>query len=117
VTTATRHKLDDLAVGAPSLTLGEDFVASGRQHLVELSRIQWPSPKYRGRYVEFAHDILGIRLWSLRDAGITDPESGGQVEICEAVAQHSRVAVASGQKIGKTTVEAVVDVMITRMSS
>lgn len=108
MTIATRHKLDDLAGGAPSPTLGEDFVASGRQHLVELSRIQWPSPKYRGRYVEFAHDILGIKLWSLRDAGIEDPESGGQVEICEAVAEHSRVSVASGQKIGKTTVEVVV---------
>jgi phage terminase large subunit len=107
VTLATRHKLDDLAVGAPSLTLGEDFVASGRQYLVELSRIQWPSPKYRGRYVEFAYDILGIELWSL-DPSISDPLSGGQVEICEAVAQHSRVAVASGQKIGKTTVEVVV---------
>lgn len=107
MTIAKRHKLADLSGESQFVTLAEDFVASGRQYLEELSRTQWPSPKYRGRYVEFAHDILGIELWSL-DPSINDPESGGQVEICEACAKYERVAVASGQKIGKTTVEAVI---------
>lgn len=108
MTLAKRHKLDDLAAGASLVTLADDFVSSGKQYLTELSRIQWPSPKYRGKYVEFANDILGLELWSSRELGITDPRSGGQVEICEACATHDRVAVASGQKIGKTTVEAVI---------
>lgn len=107
MTIAKRHKLEDLNASATALTLREDFVGAADQRLVLLSRTQWPSPKYRYKYVEFAHDILGIELWSL-DPSINDPESGGQVEICQACATHERVAVASGQKIGKTTVEAVV---------
>jgi phage terminase large subunit len=108
MTIAKRHKLDDLAASSPNVELWEDWGDAFAQHAVELSRIRWPSPKYRGKYVEFARDILGINLWSINDVGIVDPESGGQVEICEACATHERVAVASGQKIGKTTVEAVI---------
>jgi phage terminase large subunit len=108
MTLAKRHKLDDLRAGAPELTLHADFVSAADQRILELSRIRWPSPKYRGRYVEFAYDILGIELWSSAELGVTDPESGGQVEICKACSDHERVAVASGQKIGKTAVEVVV---------
>lgn len=108
MTLAKRHKLDDLAASAPEVTLHADFVSAADQRIVTLSRTRWPSPKYRGKYVEFAHDILGIELWSSEEWGIEDPESGGQVEICRACAEHERVAVASGQKIGKTTVEAVI---------
>jgi hypothetical protein len=108
VTIAKRHRLDDLAGDAQLVTLAEDFVASGRQYLAELSRIKWPSPVYRGRYRAFAHDILGIELWSTRELGIEDPDAAGQVEIAELVAAHERVAIAGGQKIGKTTLEAVI---------
>lgn len=108
MTLAKRHKLDDLAGDAQLVTLSQDFVASGRQYLEELSRIKWPSPKYRGRYREFARDILGIELWSTRELGIDDLEAAGQVEIAELVAENERVAIAGGQKIGKTTLEAVI---------
>src|SRR5262245_60230637 len=108
MTLAKRHKLDDLAGAAPELTLLDDFVSAAEQRLTTISRIRWPSPVYRGRYVEFARDILGIELWSSEAWGITGPGTGGQVEICKACAEHERVAVASGQKIGKTTVEAVI---------
>ena len=107
MTLAKRHKLGDLATSAPELTLLDDFRGAAAARLTAISRIRWPSPIYRGRYVDFARDILGVELWSL-DPSIDDPRSGGQVEICQACAEHERVAVASGQKIGKTTVEAVI---------
>lgn len=108
MTIAKRHKLDDLAGDASELTLLDDFTSAVDQRLTAISRIRWPSPLYRGRYVDFARDILGLELWSSEAWGITGPGTGGQVEICKACAEHERVAVASGQKIGKTTVEAVI---------
>jgi hypothetical protein len=53
-------------------------------------RIRWPSKKYREDPVAFAHDILGVEPWSK------------QVEILEAMRDHSRVAVRSGHKTGKS---------------
>lgn len=45
----------------------------------------------RGTPVEFAREVLGLRLWSRQE------------EILRAAFEHSRVAVRSGHKIGKST--------------
>lgn len=47
--------------------------------------------RYRDDPAGFASDVLGVRLWSR------------QIEICRAVAEHPRVAVRSGHKVGKST--------------
>lgn len=62
---------------------------------VSVNRVQWPSPKYASDPLGFAHDILGVGLWSK------------QVEILEAARDHNRVAVSGGRKIGKDFVVAV----------
>ena len=56
---------------------------------------KWPSAKYRKDPAAFAREILGLELWSR------------QIEILEAIRDNRRVAVASGRKIGKSTIAAV----------
>lgn len=57
---------------------------------------QWPSEKYRHDPEAFAREVLGIQL--------TDQ----QLMILRAVRDHTRVAVSSGHKIGKSVTDAVV---------
>jgi phage terminase large subunit len=96
MTLAKRHKLDDLASSAPELTLWDDWSGAFEQRALELSRIRWPSPRYRGRYGAFAREILGWEPWEAQD------------RILEACAENERVAVASGQKVGKTACEVAI---------
>lgn len=56
--------------------------------------LRWPSPVYRENPVAFFGDILGAQPWEK------------QIEIAEAIRDHRRVAVSSGQKTGKSTVAA-----------
>jgi len=51
---------------------------------------------YRTRPVEFATEVLGIKLWAK------------QVEIVQAIVEHRRVAIRSGHKCGKSIALAVV---------
>lgn len=54
------------------------------------SEIRWPSPRFRDDPVAFARQILGVEPWSK------------QIEILEAVRDHSAVAITSGHKTGKS---------------
>jgi phage terminase large subunit len=54
------------------------------------SRAVWPSTEFQSDPVRFGEEILGLRLWSR------------QIEIANAVRDHLRVAVKSGNKAGKT---------------
>lgn len=63
--------------------------------LTASTRLQWPSPKYQADPVAFCRDILGVEPWS------------AQVRILEAVRDHPRVAVRSGNKIGKSKSAAI----------
>lgn len=53
-------------------------------------RIQWPSARYRTDPEAFFREILGVEPWDR------------QVEILNAIRDHSRVAVASGHKVSKS---------------
>lgn len=55
-----------------------------------ISRLQFPSPKYRGDPVKFFREILGVDPWFK------------QVEIIDAVRDNTRVAVKSGHKVSKS---------------
>lgn len=59
-------------------------------------RIRWPSPRYRMDPTAFCREILGVEPWEK------------QIEILEAVRDHSRVSVSSGHKIGKSCSAAMV---------
>lgn len=54
--------------------------------------LRFPSLKYRQDPVAFFREVLGVEPWSK------------QIEICEAIRDHKRVAVRSGHKIGKSAV-------------
>jgi phage terminase large subunit len=60
------------------------------EQLSEQSGIKWPSAKYRESPVGFFREILGIEPWS------------AQQRILEAMVEHPRGAVKSGQKTGKS---------------
>jgi len=79
-----------------SATMVRDLIAYGLQRHADALRTRWPSPKYRGRYVAFAQDILGIDPWDK------------QKEILDACGKADRVAVSSGHKIGKSTCAAII---------
>ena len=55
---------------------------------------RWPSPRYQSDPVAFFREVLGVEPWEK------------QVEICEAVRDHKRVAVASGHKVSKSHTDA-----------
>lgn len=60
----------------------------------EASQITWPSPRWRSNPVGFFRDVLGIEPWEK------------QIEICEAIRDHKRVAVKSGHKVSKSNTAA-----------
>jgi phage terminase large subunit len=57
--------------------------------------ITWPTDRYRTDIVGYARDILGVELWSK------------QAELVNLVLEHDFVACASGHRIGKSLVIAV----------
>jgi phage terminase large subunit len=56
----------------------------------------WPSSRHANDPVGFSRDVLGVEPWSK------------QIEILEAVRDHKRVAVCSGNKCGKSLTAAIV---------
>jgi len=75
---------------AQRLGLVGDLSAYLRAKVTDLTRLRWPSERYRARPVEFFREILGVEPWHK------------QIEIIEAVRDHDRVAVASGHKVSKS---------------
>lgn len=69
-------------------------LGAGRQ--ATATHTQWPSPKYRDDPVSFAAEIIGAKLWS------------AQIEILEAIRDHTRVAISGGRKVGKDYALAIV---------
>lgn len=79
-----------------SATMGRDLLEHARTRLADCKRTRWPSPKYRGRYVAFAQEILGLDPWDK------------QKEILDECGRVDRTAVSSGHKIGKSTCAAII---------
>jgi hypothetical protein len=69
-----------------------------READVDAARVTWPSLVWRGRHLEFARDVLGLRTVAKH-----------QVEILDAYYENERadIVVCTGQKLGKTEVEIV----------
>lgn len=63
--------------------------------ILSVPRVRFPDPLYQRDPVGFCHTILGVTPWHK------------QIEIFEAVRDHSRVAVRSGHKIGKSMSAAI----------
>jgi hypothetical protein len=72
------------------VTLRSDFLEQLQALEDKLGTVSWPSPRWRDDPAGFAREVLGLRLMS------------HQVEILEAIRDHRRVAVRSGNKAGKT---------------
>jgi phage terminase large subunit len=98
MTTAT---ISDVAAGARARarakltcagSLREDVVAM----LAESLGIRWPDSRYWERPVDFAQQILGMRVWA------------AQARILNAYVRHKRVSVRSGHKIGKSNTAAII---------
>lgn len=77
-------------------TFKEDLRESLAAQTEAVTRITFPSPRYRNDPVGFAHDILGVTPWSR------------QVEVLEAIRDHPRVAVKSGHKVSKSHTAAII---------
>jgi phage terminase large subunit len=95
MTTSRAAEVAKRSRGRPSrapVTFGRRTVVLLRADLTSRAgeRLKWPSARYRHDPVGFAHDILGIEPWD------------AQVRILEAIRDHPRVAVKSGQKTGKS---------------
>lgn len=73
----------------------EDVARTLAELTRRLSTVTWPSPRWRNDPAGFAREVLGMTLLP------------HQVEILEAIRDNEQVAVASGQKIGKTAVAVV----------
>lgn len=77
------------------VTFRDDFVQALVAQIEARSAITWPCTRWQNDPVGFARDVLGVALWSR------------QIEILEACRDHKRVAVSSGNKIGKSRTAAV----------
>ncbi len=95
MTTAIATEVSKRRRQAPR-SLRDDFLRDAARRYDEIRRPSWPSPKYRENPVGFASDVIGVEPWSR------------QVEILEAVRDHSRVAVASGHKVSKSHTAAII---------
>lgn len=76
-------------------TLDEPFANEMRSALQLVRFITWPTERYQRDIVGFARDVLGIDLWSKQE------------EIAQLVVEHDFVACASGHRIGKSLLLAV----------
>lgn len=75
-------------------TFASELAAGILAVLAAASTITWPNDRYRNDPVAFFREVLGVEPWEK------------QVEICEAVRDHGRVAVASGHKVSKSHTDA-----------
>lgn len=69
-----------------------------------------PLTEYADDPVGFCWDVLGVRLWSVRDYPSDNPLSGGQCEIAEGLRDNPRVSVAACYASGKTFTAACVSI-------
>ncbi len=91
-----RKSPDALAATIEALEPVEDDFAQALLGALRVVRfITWPCDKYQTDIVGFARDVLGVELWQK------------QVELCGLVLEHDWVACASGHRIGKSLVLAV----------
>jgi len=75
-------------------TMAGDLAAALRLAVEHVSGVRLPSSRYREDPVAFFREILGVEPWSR------------QAEVLEAIRDHSRVAVKSGHKVGKSNLAA-----------
>jgi transcriptional regulator with XRE-family HTH domain len=75
--------------------LDDDFSRVMRDALRIVRFITWPTDRYQRDIVGFAREILGVELWSKQE------------ELVTRVLEHDWVACASGHRIGKSLVLAV----------
>ena len=75
-----------------STPLLEHLVAEKYSAELAASRVTWPSSKYASDPVGHCIDVQGFA------------PTGRQIEICEAVRDHDRVAIPSGRKTGKSRI-------------
>lgn len=76
---------------APASSLAGDLAGAFLAAAAASSVLSWPSPRYQPDPVAFAHDVLGIDLWS------------EQARIARALARpRARVSVRSGRRCGKS---------------
>jgi len=90
IETEVKKRRQQLA--AVELSFAADLQRELKAMLARATTLRFPDPKYQRDPVGFFRNVLGVELWAK------------QVEIAEAVRDHSRVAVCSGHKIGKSLV-------------
>lgn len=78
-------------MAAPRSIVGA-FIARAESELENQRAPKWPSPKWRHDPAGFCRDVLGMAL------------SPQQVEICNALARHPRVAVRAARQLGKSEI-------------
>jgi phage terminase large subunit len=94
VTTSTRTEVarrKQQSKVAERTTFEEDFDSELGALVVRVTSLRWPNTRYQHDPVAFFREILGVEPWA------------EQIKIIEAVRDHSRVAVCSGHKTGKST--------------
>jgi phage terminase large subunit len=71
-------------------SFSSDLVRELTALVARATTVRFPNPKYQRNPVAFFREVLGIEPWDR------------QVEVIEAIRDHTRVAVCSGHKIGKS---------------
>lgn len=74
----------------PERTFADDLSSVLQEFVRRANTVRFPSPKYARDPVGFFREVLGLEPWEK------------QIEVLEALRDHSRVAVCSGHKIGKS---------------
>jgi hypothetical protein len=74
----------------PERTFADDLASVLQEFVRRANTVRFPSPKYARDPVGFFREVLGLEPWEK------------QIEVLEALRDHSRVAVCSGHKIGKS---------------
>lgn len=72
------------------ITFADDLSSVLDAFVRRATTLRFPSPKYAKDPVGFFHDVLGLEPWER------------QIEALEAIRDHTRVAICSGHKIGKS---------------
>lgn len=97
MTASTALEVLERRVGRPRNTparersrFGESMALRIRMELANSTGLRFPSSEYRDKPVEFFRQVLGVEPWSR------------QIDIINAVRDHTRVAVCSGHKVSKS---------------
>jgi len=94
VTSSVAKEVERARTAGPRLRVLRTFNGAlarlASERAASLTRVSWPSVRYREDPVAFFREVLGVAPWSR------------QIEILEAVRDHKRVAVKSGHKVSKS---------------